>query len=663
MRKHILQATTSLVLILTTISAHAQQFSTRYGKVTDEEVKMTTYLPDTTAAAVVIFSKGTTFYDFVTDDFRVTYSIEKKIKILKSEGTTYANVVIPYYNNEKNSTRKEVVTSLEAVAYNIENGKVERTKLKSDYIFKERVNSNYMQVKFSIPAVKAGTVIEYKYKLLSDLYHTLDPWVVQEDIPVVYSNYDITIPEYFQFNLDTRGGINLSPVDKKVPMSISVGGQMLRLDGRNLIFTANNVPALKADSYLWCPDDYKSMINFELHGVQFPFDVYRPFTNSWEKIDELLLKDEDFGKQVKMKNPFRDEMAALQLNDRSIYEKIALIYIFLKQKISWNESYNMYGQNVRKAIKEGTGSNADLNFILMSMLNDAGIKSVPIIMSRRDRGILPLSHPSINKVNTFVVGIEDSDSTMVFLDGSVQNGFLNTLPPVLMSRRARIVSEGRGNKWVNLAVLGGNQTKALTNVTINEDGQMVGERTSLYTGQHASNFRKSYKAAKDSVDFIEKVETEESIKVTAFKQENVYAFSPDVSEQFSFEKSTDSSGDYIYINPLIFKHISKNPFIQEKRELPVEFQYPYGIRLSNSIVIPDGYEVDELPKGLSISLENNTATCKYLIQQIGNRISVNYTFNLNQTFYVVQDYDKLRGFFETIVEKNNEMIVLKKVAQ
>ena len=43
----------------------------------------------------------------------------------------------------------------------------------------------------------------------------------------------------------------------------------------------------------------------------------------------------------------------------------------------------------KQILKEGTGSNADLNFILISMLTDAGIPAYPVVMSRRNMGILP----------------------------------------------------------------------------------------------------------------------------------------------------------------------------------------------------------------------------------------------------------------------------------
>ena len=646
-----------------TVSTFAQEFSTKYGKVTDDELAMTTYAPDTTASAVVLFKKGVTFYEIIADDFRVNYHVEKKIKVLKPEGSEYADVVIRYYNNESHPNRKEIVTQIEAVAYNVENGKVVKTKMSKDYIFRERINNNYMQVKFSVPAVKEGTVIEYKYKILSDLYSWLYTWEMQEDIPVVHSSYDLTMLEYFRFNMEMRGKEKIDLKEKNSSVALTLtGGYVVRPNSRNLIFTGNNLPAVKGDSYVWCAEDYISKITFELLGVDFPGQMYRSFTSDWAKIDELLFKDEDFGRLLKMRNPFKDEMILLGLDRLSANEKIARIFCFLKQKISWNGKYALFGGEGKKAIKEGTTDNAELNFILISMLKDAGFTAYPVIMSRRDRGIIPYTHPSIDKINTFVVGVQNSDSTTIYLDGSIEHGFFNVLPPVLLTNRARIVSEAPGEKWVNLTRLTNNQRRSLITATINENGELEGTRNDMYSGQYAATYRQFYKSAKDSLEYIEKKEAEENIKILSCKQEEMLAFSPDVKEYITFTKSISSGGDYLYINPMIFKHIDKNPFIQESRDLPIEYPYSYIVRQSVSITIPKGYQVEELPKQNVINMENNSGNCRYLIQHMGNTITLTYQCTLNDIFYAQTDYLKLKSFWENVAEKNNEMIVLKKVA-
>lgn len=655
-------------------SANAQQMATdvitpsmKYGKPSEEELKMDTYTPDTAATAVVLYSKTTARYDLIHNDFRLVYTYETKIKVLKSEGTSYADIIIPYYSNEKSSSIKENITQLDASAYNLENGKIVRTKMKRDLVFEERFNKSYMQIKFSIPAVHEGTVFEYKYQLSSDLYYRINHWEAQRSIPVLHTQYDITIPEYFQFNLDMRGSNFLNPKDQSESISYTIqyqGGQTEQLicTGRHLSFVGKQLPALRPDKYTWCADDYLSGVGFELRGISFPGSLYKSFTNTWESIDKMLLEDEDFGSLLKMRNPYRDEMASLSLDkltDRQ--DKIAAIYTFLKKKISWNGQYGLYGNEVRKAVKNGTGNNAEINFVLMSMLRDAQIPCYPAVMSRKNLGILPLSHPSIQKLNTFVVGIADTDSTFVFLDGSVTDGFMNTLPPVLMVDRARLLSKADGGNWIDLSNLGKNQIRSAVNAQIHADGRITGTRQTGYTGQHASNFRKNYHAAKDSAEFITKLETEENIKVKKFSTTGVDAFSPTVRENLEFEKQANVNDELIYINPMVFMHVSKCPFTQAERQLPLEMPYAEQIILVTNLTIPEGYAVDELPKPMNAYTEDKQGFCRYLVHQNGNQLVFTYSFSSNKLIYLINEYKGVKAFWELIAEKNNEILVLKKI--
>lgn len=637
--------------------------SLKYGKPTNEELSMTTYAPDSSATAVVLYKKSDVNYHYIANDFQLTSTHEVKIKVLKSDGTSYADVVIPYYDNENNSGSKEIVTQIDASSYNLEGGTVMRTKMKKEFIFKERVNSKYMQIKFSIPGVKAGTVLEYKYKTLSDFYFSLESWEAQQDIPVLYGQYDITIPEYFKFNLDMRGSERLESSETAESVNFTVSDRQqtntIHCIGRHLCFKAHQLPALHTDDYIWCPDDYRTQVTFELQGLDFPGSAYKSYTSTWDQIDEMLLKDSEFGGQLKMRNPFRDEMATLGLDKLpDIQSKVCALFNFLKKKVSWNDHYSIYG-DAKKAAKSGTGDNSSINFLLMSMLREANIPAYPVIMSRRNQGIIPYAYPSIQKINTFVVAIPDTDSTYVFIDGSVRHGYLSVLPPVLMVNRARLIQEGNC-QWVDLSAIGKHQLRSVVIATVGSDGKICGTRATNYAGQHASHLRSRFHEAKDSTDFVNKLESEESIQVIGIEMKELHAFSPQVKETVTFEKQATVNDNFIYLNPLIFLHTSKNLFIQEERKLPVELPYPDQIILAVTLTLPEGYAIDELPKPVSIVTEDGQGKCIYNLHAKENTVTLNYRFSFNKLLYLPTEYPSLKSFWGTIADKNNEMMVLKK---
>lgn len=633
----------------------------KFGKPTMEELTMTTYAPDSSASAVILCKLTNVSYNWATKGFRLVSDYKVKIKVLKPEGTSYANVTIPYYDQQAN-IMKERVMSLEVNAYNMENGKVVRTKMKKDMVFRERFNKNYMNLKFSIPQVKAGTVIEYEYRLESDFFFNIDDWKAQSDIPTLYAEYDVTVPEYFKFNIDMHGTERLETKNESTSLSFSIGGQLIHASGTHMNFQGNQLPALKEDNYVWCVDDYYTQVNLELLGIDFPGSLYQSFTQSWEQIDEALLKDTDFGNRLKMSNPFKEEMAALHLKQmKGTDEKIAAIYTLLKSKVRWNEKYSLYSKSPKQVLKEGTGSNADINFIFISMLKDAEIPAYPAVMSRRNMGVLPYAHPSLQKLNTFVVAIAQTDTTLVYLDSSVENGYLNVLPPVLMTDRARIIIQDNQSQWVNLETIGTNAARSLVKANISTEGVITGTRETIYTGQYASQLRNKFRTAKDSAEFVSKLASEESIQVKALQMEGRNSFSPQVRELVEFDKQSTVNDQFIYVNPLVFLHISESPFKQSERKLPVVFPYADYLALSINLTIPEGYAVDEKPEGLRVQTGDKRVSCQYIITQQGNQVTLSYAFRLQKLLFLHTDYPELQQLWEIIAKKNNEMMVLKKL--
>lgn len=91
----------------------AQDNPYKYGKISDEEMKMNVYPKDTTANAVVIYDDGDATYMLVNNSFQLTSRFKKRIKILKHEGVDEANITIPYYS--KSSSEREYINGLEAI--------------------------------------------------------------------------------------------------------------------------------------------------------------------------------------------------------------------------------------------------------------------------------------------------------------------------------------------------------------------------------------------------------------------------------------------------------------------------------------------------------------------------------------------------------------------
>jgi hypothetical protein len=124
---------------------------------------------------------------------------------------------------------------------------------------------------------------------------------------------------------------------------------------------------------------------------------------------------------------------------------------------------------------------------------------------------------------------------------------------------------------------------------------------------------------------------------------------------------TSEKEDIIYFNPMLSEAWKENPFKSAERFYPVEMPFAidetYLIRLD----IPTGYVVDELPKQVMVKLnEEDDGMFEYRLSESGGSISLRSRIRLKRAYYLPEEYELLREFFNLIVKKHSEQIVFKK---
>ena len=645
-----------LLFVLFALNAVAQtpEPNLKWGKPTDEELNMTEYAADKDADAVELYRLVSVNYNWVNDHFRVFYRVKCRLKVLKPEGKRVGDQTISIRNND-NYLGHETVGGLKAMTYNLENGKVVKTKMENSMVHEEQFDKTTQLIKFSIPQVRVGSVIEYEYRLESDFFYDLRNWYAQKSIPVVYTRYELAVPEWFVFNLDQTGMIRLEHQNNSG--TLIIGDTHLNVEED--IFIGRNLPALKDDDYVWCAEDYGSKITHELKGIYVPGELYKDYTSKWEDIDKMLLEDEEFGGRIKKSSPLKDEILSSGIpaisNPR---ERAVACWQLLRKKVKWNGDYAFWAKSGSKVLKEGTGTNADINFLYINMLHDAGLDANPVVLRLRDHGRLPLSHASVKYLSTFIVGIQLNDTTSAYMDASAEDGFLDVLPPRLLTEMARVIRKGSRGEWVNLLKNAKSVETVVVQATLNEDGLISGSRVTSCVGESAANLRKKWRTAKDSIDVIHEIQENEEIEISGYELNGRNDFSPTVRETISFTKTCTTAGDLIYLNPLVFIPQHKNPFTADTRELPVEFPYSQRETFNVMLKLPEGWQVEETPQPIILKFDGITA--RIGVQQNGEMLQTQYKLDISQTFFSQQQYQDLKSFLDKLVESNKKIITLKK---
>ena len=437
-----------LMLCLASVAlAQTPEPNLKWGKPTDAELNMTTYAPDPDAEAVVLCSQTELRYDLSSGSFKLNSFIKKRIKILKEEGKDHANGGISYIYNGHRSGQCEILAKLKATAFNMVDGKLVKTKMENDMVNHEDVTKTLRLTKFTVPQVTVGTVIEVEYEIDSDYFYNIDDWQAQEDIPVMYTSFDVTVPEYFSFHIDERGSY---PLERKIETTNMTISGILPCSCTHYRFVGRYLPALRDKKLLYAPEFYGQRIVMELSAIDIPGTMIKYFSTDWDDVDKGLLEDDDFGGRLG-KNPLKTEMQEAGVaNISDPKERIMAIYRLLKDRVKWNEKYTLYAESAGKVLKEGSGSNASINFILINMLKDAGFEAYPAVMRSRNKGFLTVTRATVKELNTFVGAIKVDDK-FSYLDGSIEDGWLDVLPDHLLVDRARIVKgKNKQSEWVDL---------------------------------------------------------------------------------------------------------------------------------------------------------------------------------------------------------------------
>ena len=653
------------LMILGTLKATAQKYE--LGKVSIAQLQEKVHPQDTTAPAAIIFKKGRTFFSYnISNGFAANHVYEFKIKIYKKEGLEWADQKVRFYIGYEKLNEDRLEFS-EAVTYNLENGAIIKTKLDNQGTFKKKINKYWNEKTITLPNVKVGSIIEYKYVLKTENIVKLPDFDFQYKIPVDYFEYKTEIPEFYIYKTILVGKTPITSDAKIVVGSQSFENeynQTSRLSFKqiNSLFTGKDISAIRAEPYINNIENYKGSIQYELERIRYPDQPVKDFTITWEGVASTIFKDEDFGKELNQSDYLLEDVRKLLGNVESPMERLDVIFKFVQNKMNWNEENGYYtDKGVVKAYKEQTGNAAEINFILISMLKTAGVEANPVLVSTVENGI-PV-YPTRIGFN-YVIAAAEIDGKQILLDATHKFTSPNILPLNILNWKGRLIRKDGTSKEIDLYPLTVSREISNTIAKLDSSGKIEGKVRVQRTEYEAYSFRIK-NADKNQENYLEKYEEElGDLKISGYAIENKKTnLSNPIVETFSFTSDNQAEiiGSKIFINPLLFFTRSKNPFTQEKRQMGIYFGYPTQEKVSLNLDIPEGYIIESLPKPTRISTEDKAITYIFNISHDNNKIQISCLKEINNSIFAADEYNGLKDIFQKMLESQNEKIVLKKI--
>ena len=641
--------------------SYAQKKEFKFGKIDPQEFQIKSDGEDSSAAAIKIFDVGNCYFQLGSNGFVYIFERHFRYKILTKAGYDYANYQVGLYRSSGSS--KEELYGMEAATYNMVDGKMVTSKLGKDAKFTEQFNKQYTYKKFALPNVKEGSIIEFKFTIKSDFIFNLRGWNFQSDVPTLYTEYNVTIPEYFVYKRNFNGVYQVNQT-KHQEVNTNFGG----VSGSGYLdqYSLANVPALKNEAYITTLDDYRPSIDFELTATRFPGEVYKNYTGTWPKIVTGLAEDENFGGFINKNSYAKTILPTILKGEKDSLAMLNLIFTYVKNNIKWNDSYAKYSSetNPKTIFEKKAGNTADINLSLVSLLKESKFNVKPVLVSTRDNGAHP-GYPVISKFNS-VIAIVTLNNKDILLDAIEHDMQLGMISYENLNHQALSLNfKNMTSTWIFTEPTFVGERIFNYALALDKENKLKGTIVQYARGYSALRFRDKYRTTNNEVEFLKDYKKDRTgLALSNYKIANMDKIDEVLIETMDveIEDNVEEAGNLVYFTPLLFERTKENLFKHDKRNFPVDFGYPIKENYRITVTFPEDFEIDKLPQSQAFKLPDNKGSFSITFLSEGKTIMVKSVIDITKSVYTPEEYFDLKELFKAIVQKQAEQIVFKKKA-
>lgn len=687
----------SFVIAVSAGSSYAQEGLERrppkWGEIPQEHLDMDHYAPDSGAAAVILADYGNVFFE---EDLDMVFERHTRIKILTEAGYEWGNVIIHYRAEDRTQRVKDIEGR---TYYAVDGGSVDTHEMEKGSVFDEDVDGVWRRVRFTLPALQPGSVIEYRYKVVSSDPSFFPDWVFQKSEPVLWSEYRAEIPEILRYVSVYQGRLEPDMIEQSpysrmmfwmIDLSRDYGQHSQRMarastqvKGIKYRWAMRDVPALRHEPYMTTPEDFRAKIRFELaeigrpstqmvtvtyqgQTVQLPatdFPVTQVMT-SWDQLAEQLTESKRFGKQIGKQSEVRDQARAIVEGLAEPGQKMQAIYDYLRTTMVWTGEHGVFvEQDLDDALRARSANSQEIALLLVSMLREVGLEAHPVLISTRSHGQILEVYPLVSQFDA-VLAYAQIDTVGYLLDATDPLRPYTLLPYEALNGNGFLVRHP-GPGWVTVTPAEQYRHERVIRAELDASGKLIGRIEAADDGYSALENRRALSEADTSEAFVRNniLDGLDEALVDSCTVRNEQAITEPLETEASFSAAGYAlvSGDFIYFNPMPLDRLGENPLRLVGRTFPVDLAYPIQQVDTVLLRLPQGYAVNETPQEVSIQLPGGGVRYRRLIELRGDTLLTQSEFVISQWLFEPERYEQLRSFFEQVVAAEAEQVVLKRV--
>lgn len=640
------------------IPAFSQDFDQDVPK--ENIMEMKRYDADTSASAVVVNEYGDGRIVTTDEGSRLRFEYHTRIKILGNKGVAQGNFIIPLHQE---GDRVEQLESVKGTTYyHDDDGLVRLAQLDQKKVYRETRSKYTLLVKFTMPSVKPGSVIDVKYTTVSPFFFNFHRWQFQDEIPKMESRYLVHIPANYNYNVALRGPLKLSETKAELEREcFGVGAN--KADCSRILYAMKNVPAFIEEDYMTAASNFISAMDFELSD-------YTPFTGgkvnvtkNWKDVDYELKTHSDFGVQMKRSDLFKQPVATVISGAATDLEKAKKIYTHVQKWFKWDNAYGMLSTDgLKKAWDRRSGNVGDINLSLIGALQAAGLNTEAVILSTRNNGFINKLYPVLSEFNYVVARVTVNGSSYL-LDATDPLLPFGLLPVRCINDQGRVISLKNPSFWLDLQASQSEKSTINLDLNLQADGKIKGVLTQYSLGYEAYNKRKDIRKYNSTEEYVDALDEKwAKIKILKSNIDNIDSLENPLIERYEVEMPGFSSmaATQLFFNPYLFNRITENPFKQNERSYPVDFGASSDKKVIATLTFPDGFEIVSQPKSQALSLPNKGGRFISQIETMGNKVIISQLTQLNNAIYAPEEYPYLKELYNRIIQTQKTDLIFRK---
>lgn len=633
-------------------------FGARWTQPTADELKMTSDPAAPDSPAVYLFREE------IVNDKLHSHTTYARIKILTEKGKEdFSEIQVPYEKGESGVSISEVAgRTIEP------DGTI--VPFTGKPFNKEVVKSGDVTVMakvFSLPDIRVGSIIEYRYLLTyEDNYFMPPTWILQKSIFVHRAHYNFVPTDTSRTITITDSQGHQNVVSHLVYFPLLPPGVKVRsgLDGFDLV--VDNIPAAPDEPYMLPISSFTYRLIFYYTPYPSEAEFWNAEARYWSKSVNRFAEPSDriHAAVAKTVAPGDSDEQKLQ----KIYAAVMTLdnTDFTRQHSAAENKAE--GQKIKNAAdiwdqKRGNGN--EITRLFIAMARAAGMKAYAMILTSRDQSLLNRGYLYWGQL-TDEIAIVNVGGKEVYLDPGdryCEYDKLDWTHTQMLGYRQK--DDGTELTTAPPSKYSDNITVRHVEVALGPDGKLQGQIQLSMTGVEALRWRQKAlltdeQSTKTALENEVQGQVPDGVKV---KMNHILALNDNTSTLTVFLDVSGnlgtSTGKRAFFPAAFFETKSKPMFASDKRENPVDLRYPSVVQDIVTITLAPGLSVESLPKGIT-NVVPIGAEYKSVYSDAANSYKQVRLLAVANSLFSTKEYPQLREFYQNAATQDQQQVVLQR---